>query len=213
MSGNIESQELINALKSELKKAQETAKYWEVMATTDDLTGLHNRRMLNHVHHHITERRSEQSEDVTLLFIDLDDFGKLNKIYGDDVGDDALRLLGQMIRKNIRSTDIAIRKGGDEFILFLMGTTPELAAGAVVKRLQLMLDGELSLNVKGKEIPIKGSIGVFSYNKGLSPLDNMRNADTLMRKTKKQRKSDQVETYTIVPHFSAAIEVSTNLTH
>ncbi|MDY0028963.1 MAG: GGDEF domain-containing protein [Pseudobdellovibrionaceae bacterium] len=179
---------LIKSLRDELIQAKESAKYWEVMATTDDLTGLHNRRMLNHVHHHITERRSERHGDITLLFIDLDDFGQLNKIYGDDVGDDALRLLGQMIRKNIRSTDIAIRKGGDEFILFLMDTTPELASGAVVKRLQLMLDGELFLNVQNKTIPIKGSIGVFSYNKNLSPLDNMRHADTLMRQTKKSRK-------------------------
>ncbi len=189
MSGYITSDALIKSLRNELKQAKESAKYWEVMATTDDLTGLHNRRMLNHVHHHITERRSEHSGDITLLFIDLDDFGQLNKIYGDDVGDDALRLLGQMIRKNIRSTDIAIRKGGDEFILFLMDTTPELASGAVVKRLQLMLDGELSLNVQNTNIPIKGSIGVFAYNQGISPLDNLRHADTLMRQTKKSRKS------------------------
>ncbi|MDD3021107.1 MAG: GGDEF domain-containing protein [Alphaproteobacteria bacterium] len=184
-----DAQSLVKTLKRELSIAQESARYWEIMATTDDLTGLHNRRMLHQVEHHINNRRvNDHKDNITLLFIDLDDFGQLNKIYGDDVGDDALRLLGQMIRKNIRSTDIAIRKGGDEFVLFLMGTTPELANQAVVKRLELMLDGELSLNVQENIIPIRGSIGVFSYDKQISPLENLKQADLLMRKTKKSRK-------------------------
>ncbi len=187
-----DAQSLVKTLKRELSIAKESARYWEIMATTDDLTGLHNRRMLHQVEDHIKNRRDDEHKgDITLLFIDLDDFGQLNKIYGDDVGDDALRLLGQMIRKNIRSTDIAIRKGGDEFVLFLMGTTPELANQAVVKRLELMLDGELSLNVQENIIPIRGSIGIFSYDKQISPLENLKQADLLMRKTKKSRKKQK----------------------
>lgn len=184
---------LVERLQKELEETRQKVKYWELLATTDDLTGLHNRRMLHNVPHHISERRTNtHKDDVTLLFIDLDDFGQLNKKYGDDVGDEALRLLGKMIRHNIRETDIAIRKGGDEFILFLMGTTPELAASSVVQRLQLMLDGELSLNIDGAEIPIRGSIGVFSYDTELSPLDNLKNADQLMRDTKKERKQKKI---------------------
>lgn len=187
-----ENREIISRLKDELMKARESAKYWEIMATTDDLTGLHNRRMLNQVHNHITERRSsEHWNEITLLFMDLDDFGQLNKKYGDDVGDDALRLLGHMIRQNIRETDIAIRKGGDEFVLFLMGTTPELANKAVVKRLELMLDGELCLDIAGHTVPIKGSIGVFAYDRDKTPLQNLKQADLLMRQAKKARKSGQ----------------------
>lgn len=184
---------MIETLQKELEQALENARYWEVMATTDDLTGLHNRRMLGEIPRHISQRRAPHTkDDITLLFIDLDDFGKLNKKFGDDVGDQALRLLGQMIRKNIRETDIAIRKGGDEFVLFLMGTTPELATGAVVKRLELMLDGELALTVNDNIIPIRGSIGVFAYDKDLSPLDNLRHADALMREAKKARKEERM---------------------
>lgn len=188
------SRQIIDTLKKELTKARENARYWEFMAVTDDLTGLHNRRMLDNVESHIAERRHLSVEDqVTLLFIDLDDFGQLNKKFGDDVGDDALRLLGQTIRKNIRKDDIAIRKGGDEFVLFLVGTTPELANTSVVKRLEMMLDGELSLTIHDVEIPIKGSIGVFPYEENLSPLDNLKHADELMRTQKKQRKSKNGE--------------------
>ncbi len=184
-----QSQELIRSLKNELSKAKEAAQYWEVMATTDDLTGLHNRRMLESIPLHIAQVRNDEfSDEITLLFIDLDDFGKLNKLFGDDVGDDALRVVGRSIRQNIRKDDIAIRKGGDEFVLFLMGTTPELASSAVVKRLEKMLDGDLSINARGINIPIRGSVGVFSYDKTLSPLDNLRSADTLMREQKQARK-------------------------
>lgn len=184
-----QSQDLIRSLKNELSKAKEAAQYWEVMATTDDLTGLHNRRMLENIPLHIAQVRSNEfSDEITLLFIDLDDFGKLNKLFGDDVGDDALRVVGRSIRQNIRKDDIAIRKGGDEFVLFLMGTTPELASSAVVKRLEKMLDGDLSVNARGINIPIRGSVGVFRYDKTLSPLDNLRNADTLMREQKQARK-------------------------
>ncbi len=181
---------LITTLKYELLQAREEAKHWELLATIDDLTGLHNRRMLYDVDKKISERRvSDAANELTLLFIDLDDFGKLNKKFGDDVGDQALRLLGKTIRKNIRENDIAIRKGGDEFVIILMGSTPEAASETVVKRLQLMLDGELSLKVGGNNIPIRGSIGVFPYNQQVSPFDNLKHADELMRVQKIARKA------------------------
>jgi diguanylate cyclase (GGDEF)-like protein len=180
---------LITTLKQELVQAREEAKHWELLATIDDLTGLHNRRMLYDVDKKISERRcSSTNNELTLLFIDLDDFGKLNKKYGDDVGDEALRLLGKTIRKNVRESDIAIRKGGDEFVIILMGSTPEAASETVVKRLQLMLDGELSLRIGESIIPIRGSIGAFPYEQSLSPFDNLKQADELMRIQKLARK-------------------------
>lgn len=183
------SHRIITTLRHELVEAKKAAEYWEVVATTDDLTGLHNRRMLNEVSSRINERRNPAySGEVTLLFIDLDDFGKLNKRYGDDVGDDALRLLGTTIRKNIRTEDIAIRKGGDEFVIILIGATPDTANDTVVQRLSLMLDGGLEIDAHGQMVPIRGSIGVFAYDLNISPLDNLRAADEKMRMQKQARK-------------------------
>ena len=179
----------ISTLQQELKLVKEQSKHWKFLATTDDLTGLHNRRMLHEVDKKIAERRNPKvADEITLLFIDLDDFGKLNKKYGDDKGDEALSLLGRTIRQNIRKDDIAIRKGGDEFVIILIGSTPEMATETVVKRLELMLDGELSLQIDSLIVPIKGSIGVFPYNKDISPFDNLKEADELMRQKKLMRK-------------------------
>jgi len=190
MNYQIKSGDIINSLKAKLNKAIETANHWELLASTDDLTGLHNRRMLNNVDKKIANRRNASiADEITLLFIDLDDFGKLNKKYGDDMGDEALRLLGHAIQKNIRTDDIAIRKGGDEFVIILMGSNPETASETIVKRLQLMLDGELLLYIANISIPIRGSIGVFSYNRSLSPFENLKHADELMRRQKQVRKA------------------------
>lgn len=180
---------MVHKLRSKLARAEESAKFWHHAAVTDELTGLHNRRMLNEIPRAIRNRRDVATRnDITLMFIDLDDFGIINKKYGDDVGDEALRLIGATIRKNIREEDIAIRKGGDEFVLVLIDTTPELAAEAVVRRFELLLDGGVTLNVKGELIPLKGSIGVFGYDQNLTPTENLRHVDYLMRQKKSARK-------------------------
>ncbi len=178
------------ALKQELIRAQEAAKQWEVMAMTDDLTGLHNRRMLYEIDKKIGDRRDPKIErEVAMLFIDLDDFGLLNKKYGDDVGDEALRLVGETIRKNIRCDDIAIRKGGDEFVIILIGATTDLTNDSVIKRLNTMLNGGLYLNHANISIPIRGSMGVYHYDEDLTPFDNLKQADAQMRAQKQSRKA------------------------
>lgn len=178
------------ALQQELIRAQEAARQWQIMAMTDDLTGLYNRRMIYELDKEIGERRDlTRAREVAMLFIDLDDFGKINKDFGDDVGDEALRLVGKTIRENIRVEDIAIRKGGDEFVIILIGCTEDLANGSVGGRLNLMLNGGLYLNHANISIPIRGSMGVFDYNDELTPFQNLKHADELMRNQKKTRKA------------------------
>ncbi len=181
---------MLIALKQELIRAQEAAKQWEMLATTDDLTGLHNRRMLYELDKKIGDRRDPKIErEVAMLFIDLDDFGQLNKKYGDDVGDEALRLVGQTIRQNIRCDDIAIRKGGDEFVIILIGATDELTNDSVIKRLNTMLNGGLYLNHTNISIPIRGSMGVYHYDDNMTPFENLKLADVHMRAQKSTRKA------------------------
>jgi diguanylate cyclase (GGDEF)-like protein len=178
------------ALKQELIRAQEAAKQWEVMAMTDDLTGLNNRRALYELDKKIGERRNPKIErEVAMLFIDLDDFGQINKKYGDDVGDEALRLVGQTIKKNIRCDDIGIRKGGDEFVIILIGSTPDLTNESVINRLNTMLNGGLYLSHSNLSIPIRGSMGVYHYDDNLTPFENLKLSDTLMRAQKAARKA------------------------
>ena len=186
---NKTSRMIIAELQEELRKAREQASYWEVMALTDDLTGLSNRRLLGRVQQTLLERRNRhKAEETTLLFIDLDDFGKLNKKYGDDVGDEALRVLAEGVRRTIRKTDIAIRKGGDEFVIILVGASQGDANESVLKRVEAMLNGELVLTAREERVIIRGSVGVFPYDREISPFENLKLADELMRIQKQARK-------------------------
>ena len=183
------SELIISVLQKELVELRKQVAYWEIMAMTDDLTGLHNRRLLGDMGQAILNRRQDNSSnEATLLFIDLDDFGKLNKRYGDDVGDEALRVLADGVRQNIRKEDIAIRKGGDEFVIILIGADQKQANDIVAKRIQKMLDGNLGFEVGSDHITIRGSVGVFPYDRDLSVFDNIKNADFLMRQQKQVRK-------------------------
>lgn len=95
------------------------------LATTDDLTGLSNRR-------HFVERAREaiaiaQRYDqwVTFAVVDVDRFKRLNDQFGHAAGDRALIVLAVVLRANLRATDLAARFGGDEFVLLMPLTDPE----------------------------------------------------------------------------------------
>ena len=97
--------------------------------------------------------------------------------------------MAERLQTCLRQTDMLCRLGGDEFVIILMGSTPEVASETVMKRLQLMLDGELSLKVGETNIPIRGSIGAFPYDPTISPFENLKEADELMRIQKLARKA------------------------
>ncbi len=193
-SYSINPQREIADLRNRLAEAERQAQIWEHIANTDSLTGLYSRFKLDSLNSCFNDnpnQHRQKNPSTTLLFIDLDDFGQLNKLYNDSVGDEALRVLGAAIQKIIREDDLAIRKGGDEFVILLRGADVNAANNTVVKRLQDLLSGGLEIEYEGKKIPIRGSIGVFTYNPALSPLQNIQEADVVMREVKKERKREK----------------------
>ena len=86
------------------------------LAETDPLTGLANRSALS-------RRLEHEAGPVTLALVDLDDFKPVNDNYGHDIGDAVLRIVAARLRGTLRSGDLAVRFGGDEFaIVFAEGT-------------------------------------------------------------------------------------------
>lgn len=105
------------------------------VATTDRLTGLLNRSGLDEL-----LRRSAIETKLTvgkmgILYIDLNDFKRLNDIYGHKAGDQALKLIARRLKDSIRSNDHVVRLGGDEFIVVILDDEPETAARTVSERL------------------------------------------------------------------------------
>ncbi|HEY2865611.1 MAG TPA: diguanylate cyclase [Pyrinomonadaceae bacterium] len=114
---------------------REKAGEYAQLSITDSLTGLLNRR---YIEERLTEEinRSERSgEPVTLLMLDVDEFKSYNDRYGHPAGDEALELIGQILRENLRGADVAARYGGEEFSVLLPGTNLE-EAHAIAERIR-----------------------------------------------------------------------------
>jgi len=87
----------------------------EKLATTDELTGLKNRRYIWEFSRQIIEHARKQTGRVTLLIFDIDDFKHYNDVYGHSAGDEILRQAAVLMRHCCRCHDIVGRVGGDEF--------------------------------------------------------------------------------------------------
>ena len=103
-------------------------------ARTDALTGLANRRALAEVEPLVVGNPGSRWASCALLFIDVDRFGRYNKLYGDQAGDVALQAVARCLQESARATDLVYRKGGEEFVVILPHTDFGVAC-AVAERL------------------------------------------------------------------------------
>lgn len=107
----------------------------EQLAVSDPLTGLYNRRFMDeYLRIHLAMAR-RQKAPVSFIAIDLDHFKRVNDSYGHEVGDEVLAEVGQLIRTNVRASDLPVRLGGEEFLLIMPGTD-EAGALTFAARLQ-----------------------------------------------------------------------------
>ncbi len=88
-------------------------------AQTDSLTGLYNRKYLESTIPKITSQAERSGISFGILLLDIDYFKMINDTYGHDIGDNAIRVVSQTLLENIRESDIAIRFGGEEFLILL----------------------------------------------------------------------------------------------
>ncbi len=90
-----------------------------VLARTDELTGLINRRATEEILQAQWHRRRRYGESAGILILDIDRFKEINDAHGHDAGDAVLRALADRLRENVRATDAAGRWGGEEFLIVL----------------------------------------------------------------------------------------------
>jgi len=95
------------------------------MARNDQLTGMYNRKFLDEFVEVSIPQAFRANISYAVLMIDIDYFKMINDNYGHDVGDDAIRIVSNVIKNSIRSSDIAIRYGGEEFLVLLYNCDDE----------------------------------------------------------------------------------------
>jgi diguanylate cyclase (GGDEF)-like protein/PAS domain S-box-containing protein len=92
-------------------------------AVRDYLTGLYNRRYLDETMEREVARSNRDARKLSVVMMDIDQFKGVNDIYGHQAGDDVLIALGKMLKENSRSSDIACRYGGDEFVVVMLNAS------------------------------------------------------------------------------------------
>jgi len=186
---NIAANALENAILFEsIKSAQE---YFEEVSVRDDLTKLYNRR---HFYNRLKEEFSRSiryGDPLSLLFIDVDDFKRINDTYGHAAGDRVLQEIGRLLKGAARESDLPARCGGDEFAMLLPNTSAE-GAYELATRVAKLIQSHSIDEINNEEITT--SVGVAtSFDKNVESYEELvRQADDAMYKSKESGKGKVV---------------------
>ncbi|MDG2045580.1 MAG: diguanylate cyclase [Halioglobus sp.] len=136
----------------------------EHLSSHDQLTQLPNRRVYNERIENALQRAAERDGMVSLLFIDLNGFKKVNDTYGHGAGDKLLIATAQRIRNSLRETDLVARLGGDEFVVVVEGATSVDEITRLAHKLSQAIEKKLC--VRQQPLTFSAGIGVATF-----PLD------------------------------------------
>ncbi len=171
----------IKALQDALRRSNARLKE---LSSTDALTQLYNRRHLMQVLTAELERSERYAADLAFVMIDIDRFKRINDSFGHQAGDDVLRDLGALIRREARLSDVPARYGGEEFCV-LLPQTPLEGAREFAQRFRVSVESTPFL-AQGNEIHLTVSVGVSacSGGSGVSGDDLIRAADAALYEAK-----------------------------
>jgi diguanylate cyclase (GGDEF)-like protein len=162
----------------------------EALSVTDDLTGLHNSRYLRDALHREAKRAVRYGRPLSVLFIDLDGFKRVNDSHGHLCGSRTLMEAGALIRACARESDVVARYGGDEFVIVLPDT-PSEGAVVVARRVRDRLAAFVFLQSLRLDIRLTASVGIATLpDVTLVPEELLRAADEAMYRVKERGKND-----------------------
>ncbi len=133
-----------------------------VLATTDGLTDLYNHRYFQEQMRMMIEASKRYNSSFSLIILDIDFFKKFNDTFGHQAGDAVLRQVAQTLKKNIRSTDIACRYGGEEMSIILPNTDHEIAIFTANKICARVSSKQFKLP-NGRDTSVTISLGVSTF--------------------------------------------------
>lgn len=180
----------INRIRTQLADQMDSVAKVEVLteevyklAVLDPLTGLHNRRSGEQRLSEEIARSTRHVRPLTVILVDLDDLKSCNDKYGHAAGDAMLRTFADRLKRAIRGSDLAVRLGGDEFLVIL----PECRADEVRHVLGRLSGLDVEVSAKQK-IRITFASGWADYHPGESAHELLRRADDALYERKRTGK-------------------------
>jgi len=167
-----------------IEDVERTTVQLSYMAQHDPLTGLPNRALLTDRLAQAITLASRHGNKVALMFIDLDNFKRINDSMGHTVGDKLLQSVAKRLQANVRHSDTVSRQGGDEFVVLL--SEVEDAQSAVLSAEKLIESVGQPHLIGGHQLLVTVSIGISLYPEdGVDAEMLMKNADTAMYHAKR----------------------------
>jgi len=179
-----------------VKKLDEAYNKMELMAITDGLTQLFNKKHFNVLFKNELSRAIRHERNLSCIILDIDCFMKIIDKYGHQFGNEVLQDTAEVIKDNSRSTDVVARYDRDKFICLLPETEIE-SAMILSKRLRSLVEGETySFGENSLAIPVTVCIGVTSFNQSLDKeidIYNLMNMADKALKIAKEKGRNNVE--------------------
>ncbi|WP_130471858.1 GGDEF domain-containing protein [Candidatus Magnetaquicoccus inordinatus] len=174
----------INSVNRRILEQREQIDMLQEVARIDALTGLFNRRWFDESLHRFMSGR--QQRPVTLILLDIDHFKRFNDAYGHPGGDQALRVLADVLKASVRPDDVAARYGGEEFAIILPETSLS-AAVVVAERIRHTIMHQPIRAADGQLLPsITLSFGVAESEHSLTPEQLTERADAKLYQAKNE---------------------------
>ena len=161
----------LQKVQGEMAERQIEAEVFRRLALFDPLTGLYNRRFAEQRLKAEIARSERQGLSMIVALLDLNDFKKINDGYGHQAGDLVLKEFAKCLISSTRGSDLAVRWGGDEFMLLLLDCKMEQLS-VVLNRLR-----DLTVELSGKTLPVSFSIGCKAYQPGYGIEEMIEEAD------------------------------------
>lgn len=172
---------------TEKKQAQQEA---ERLAFYDPLTDLPNRRLMTNRLQQLLDRVKREQLYGAALFLDLDNFKRINDSLGHSVGDELLQQVAQRLKPIIRTTDTIARLGGDEFIILIENCEPsieEITEEASIIAQKLLGAFTKPIPAGHSNFQLSASIGIAIFNQDYNNIDDiLKQADAAMYRSKSQ---------------------------
>jgi diguanylate cyclase (GGDEF)-like protein len=157
------------------------------LALVDDLTGLPNRRAFLEIAAHELEVAKRSTSTTAVLFVDADGLKEVNDQLGHDAGDEMLRDLAEILRRELRQADLVARLGGDEFVVLLSRDTT-VEGDEILRRIQVELDRRNGEPGRRYRLAFSIGVAVFDPNDPVPIHELIRRADAEMYQQKRAKR-------------------------
>ncbi len=178
----------VESLRREVERNKTRMAELEKLADSDTLSPVANRRAFVRELSRVMSYAERYQVETSILFVDVNDLKTINDVHGHGAGDAALVHVAEILRANIRGSDLVGRLGGDEYAVILSHASEEMAT----QKADLLQNkiSERPVNYNNNDIKVAAAVGVYTFGPGETPTAVLAAADKRMYARKKAMKEN-----------------------